>query len=75
MKSHRECTMGEIQQDEFFTFGPPTVLTYITTTLNREFEFRGDSEINPVESLHHVQPLWDKHPRNTQCLWQANSLF
>ena len=55
--------MGEIQQDEFFTFALPTALTYITSTLNGEFEFRGASEVNPAESLHQVQQLGDKHRR------------
>lgn len=54
MESHHECTIGEIEQDEFFTFRLPAVLRYITPTLKREFEFQRVSEINPKEPLHHV---------------------
>lgn len=59
MESRHEYTTGEIHRDEFFIFGLPTVLIYITRTLKREFEFQGISEINPVEPLRHVQPLGD----------------
>lgn len=54
--------MGEIQQDEFFASGLPTVLTYIIKTPSGEFEFQGASETNPAESLHQVQQLGDKLP-------------
>lgn len=65
MESYSECTTEEIQQDEFFTFRLPTVLTHITPTLKTEFEFQGVSEINPAEPLHHVRLLGDEHPQKT----------
>lgn len=48
MEPHRECAIGEIQQDEFLTFRLPIVLIYITPTLHRESEFQGVSETNPA---------------------------
>lgn len=75
MESYHECAIGEIEQDELFTFRLSVVLTYITPTLKREFEFQRVSELNPKEPLHHVQPMGGKHPQNTRYLWQADRWF